>query len=116
MKMSRIAPAKIVNHSSGLGTPSPETVRQRAIELARINGHETYTDDDWKQAKRELHGGRLPTDNGEDEMIESVSERDMVAGGVGHHADKTRYDDSENIGEELVAEGMDEAVHDRMLQ
>ncbi len=115
MKMRRTHPAKIVLHADGLGVPSPETVRQRAWEISKINGHEHVTDEDWMQAKREVHGGIAASSDGDDEMIESASERDMVATDCGHRVQKI-FDDTENAIEELVAEGLDEAAHDQMLQ
>jgi hypothetical protein len=48
-------------------------------------------------------------------MEQSVSERDMTATDNGHHVENLRGGD-DNVLEELVAEGMDEAVHDRMLE
>jgi hypothetical protein len=48
-------------------------------------------------------------------MEQSISERDMTATDSGHHVENLRGGD-DNVLEELVAEGMDEAVHDRMLE
>jgi hypothetical protein len=116
MKERRLQ-AKIVRHSEGLGVPTTDLVRQRAMEIAKINGRNAFTEQDWQQAKIELHGGNLPpTENGDEEMAESVSGRDMVAGSVGHHTENVALEDDINVGEELVNEGMDEAVHDQMLE
>jgi len=110
------ASAKIIQHSSGLGAPSAETVRQRARELAQINGREQFNDEDWRDAKRELHGGHEPNDtNGEMNMAAVVSEHDMIASSIGHHVENVGLDDQANMAEELIAEGMDEAVHEQML-
>jgi hypothetical protein len=99
-----------------MGAPSADTVRQRAQELARINGRAEFSDEDWREAKRELHGGHELSDtNGEMEMSAMVSEHDMVMGSVGHQTETMFPDDNENIVEELIAEGMDEAVHEQML-
>jgi hypothetical protein len=108
--------AKIIQHSQGLGVPSMETVRRRAAELARIDGRTEYNENDWREAKRELHGGHevLNHDNGGD-MAALVSERDFLISDVGHRVETSSSDTPENTGEELVAEGMDEAVHDQML-
>ena len=96
--------------------PCAETVRQRARELAQIDGREDFNEGDWLEAKRELHGGHEPNDtNGEMDMQTMVSGHDMVSCSVGHHATKLGFDDQENMAEELIAEGMDEAVHERML-
>lgn len=109
-------PAKIELHANGLGAPTTDTVRQRAGELAQINGHAEVTGEDWRQAKIEVHGGHPQDRNdGEDEVIQSVSSRDMIAMDCGHRVQKYG-DDTENAVEELVAEGLDEATHDQMLQ
>ena len=109
-------PAKIIQHSQGLGIPSTEMVRQRATELARIDGRSEYNDADWHQAKRELHGGHeFLANDGAAEMAAYVSERDMVISDVGHRVETFGPDGAESMGEELVAEGMEEAVHDQML-
>ena len=116
MSSMRPTPAKIIHHSEGLGAPSADTVRVRAQELARINGHKEFNDDDWRDAKRELHGGHEPNDtNGDMNMSAAVSEHDMVACSMGHHVENVGLDDQENMIEELIAEGMDEAVHEQML-
>ena len=116
MNSSRPSYAKIVVHSNGMGVPSPEMVRRRALELARIDGRNEYHEQDWQQAKQELHGGHpCSWDDEEDRMQESVSGRDMTATDNGHHVENLRGGD-DNVLEELVAEGMEEAVHDRMLE
>ena len=116
MNTSRPLYAKIVVHSSGMGVPSPEMVRQRALELARIDGRPDYNEQDWQRAKQELHGGHEGSwDDEEDRMQESISERDMISTDEGHHTENLRGGE-DNMVEELVAEGMDEAVHDQMLE
>lgn len=108
--------AKIIQHSEGLGTPNSETVRRRAQEIATINGRAEFSEEDWREAKRELHGGHEFNDtNGELEMTAMVSEHDMVIGSMGSHARNLLPEDTANVLEELVAEGMDEAVHEQML-
>jgi hypothetical protein len=115
MNSNRPPYAKILVHSMGLGVPSPEMVRQRAVELARIDGREEYHEQDWQRAKQELHGGHpYSWDDEEDRMEQSISDRDMTATDSGHHVENLRGGE-DNVLEELVAEGMDEAVHDRML-
>ena len=109
-------PAKIIHHSEGLGAPTADTVRRRAQELAKINGHEEFNDDDWREAKRELHGGHQTNDtNGDLEMSSAISEHDMVTSSMGHHVENVGLDDQDSVVEELIAEGMDEAVHEQML-
>lgn len=109
-------PAKIIQHSEGMGIPTADMVRKRAQELARINGREEFNDDDWRDAKRELHGGHQSNDtNGEMDMAAAVSEHDIVVSSLGHHVENMGLEDQDNMAEELIAEGMDEAVHEQML-
>jgi len=116
MKMNRTLPAKIVRHFGGLGVPTPSLVRQRAMEIAKIDGRNSFTEQDWQQAKVELHGSNISlSDDGEDEM-RFVSVHDMVPGSVGHHTQNQDLEDTQNIVEELVSEGMEEAIHDQMLE
>lgn len=106
--------AKILVHADGLGTPHPAMVRQRAVELATIAGRSHYTEANWQHARAELHS--LPDDVGGDEWAARfmASEADMVAVDVGHHAPCWGLDDERNLVEELYAEGLAEAEHDRM--
>lgn len=93
-----------------------ETVRRRATELARIDGRTEYNENDWREAKRELHGGHdVLNHDATTDMAALVSERDFLISDVGHRVETSSPDSPENTGEELVAEGMDEAVHDQML-
>lgn len=114
--MKRGLQAKIVSHSEGLGVPTSDLVRQRAHEIAKIAGRNVFNEQDWQQAKIELHGNAAMPESDDDEMLESVSERDMIAGSIGHHVENSPLEDDGNIVEELVAEGMDEAVHDQMFE
>lgn len=104
-----------MNHAEGMGLPSTDLVRQRAQELARIAGRHESNEYDWQQAKQELHGGHsLHLDDGDDQMIGAATERE-IPGTLGHHVENVMPEDNENLGEELVAEGMDEAEHEQML-
>jgi hypothetical protein len=108
--------AKIIQHAEGLGTPNSETVRQRAREIAMIDGRSEFNEEDWRAAKRELHGGHELSDtNGDHEMTAAISEHDMVVGSLGHHTPNMMPEDNENVLEELIAEGNDEAIHEQML-
>lgn len=117
MNQMRPQTAKIIVHSEGLGIPNMEMVRKRASEIATINGRDTYTEEDWRIAKIELHGtqhddGALSEETGCGQL---VSERDMIATNTGHHTQTMRMEDDGNIAEDLFLEGMDEAEHERML-
>jgi len=116
MNAPRQNSAKILNHSRGLGVPTAEEVRQRARELARIDGDNDPNEEHWQLAKRELHGGH-DFENGshEHDMQLLVSEHDFVSADPGRQTPKIGMDD-DHVVEELIAEGMDEALHEQMLE
>jgi hypothetical protein len=108
---------KISVHGNGFGTPSPDAVEKRAREIALIAEREPdeFTDGDWDQAMRELRG--TPVSNAPeetDENAEVVEEWNVVASSSGHRT--PRVEDDENLGEQLVEDGVQEAVHDQMVE
>ena len=105
-----------MQHAQGLGAPNADQVRQRALELAYLAGREEFSEQDWRQAKRELHGGHGHSVNEDEvEMVALVSGHDMVVTDLGHHVENMHMENGDNLAEELIAEGMDEAVHEQML-
>src|SRR5204862_6782221 len=107
---------KISVHGNGVGTPSPDEVEKRAREIALIaeRDPDEFTDADWDQARRELLGTQAsgaPEETSEN--AEVVEEWNMVASSTGHRA--PRIEDEENLGEQLVTDGNEEAAHDQMV-
>jgi hypothetical protein len=110
-------PGKITVHGNGFGVPSPDAVERRAREIAMIaeRNPDEFTDADWDQARRELLGAQASTAPEEtEESAEVVEEWNVVASSMGHRA--PRVEDDENLGEQLVSDGVEEAVHDQMLE
>ncbi len=110
---------KINVHGNGLGVPSPEMVEKRAREIAMIDEREAdeFTEADWHQAKNELTGvGASHAPEVGDDMEDDRSERDEVIGASGHRAPRNGFDEEENVGEELVSGGIEEAAHDQMVE
>jgi hypothetical protein len=108
---------KISVHGDGVGVPSPDAVEKRAREIAMIAERDAdeFTDADWDQARRELLGTdahNAPEET--EENAEVVEEWNVVASSTGHRA--PRVEDEENLGEQLVADGIEEAAHDQMLE
>ncbi len=110
-------------NSTGVGTVTRKMVRERAVELALIDGRaaQEASKSDWEQAKRELTG-RSDMDPNE-ELLESApeSERwDPLPGSAGRIVPVTSEDgedeEGRGVAERLVDEGMLEAEHDQMLQ
>lgn len=123
MKTNPLKQGALIEHSTGIGTVTRGMVRERAVELAVINGHDAQdvSKTDWEQAKRELTGE--PDTDTKQAILESApeSERwDLVAGSTGHQVPVTSNEDEDAEGrsdsERLVEEGIAEAEHDRMLQ
>ena len=112
----------MTEHSAGIGLVTRRSVRERAVELAVINGRsaQAVSKSDWEQAKRELLVG---TDKETKEsVLESApeSERwDPVHGSTGHKALVAPSEDEDDEGrsdqERLVEEGIAGAEHDQML-
>ena len=113
----------MTKNSVGLGTITRKMVRERAIELAAINGrsaHET-SKSDWEQAKRELTGNS--NTDPKEAILESApeSERwDPVHGSTGHKVPVASGEDEDEEGrsdnERLVDEGTGEAELDQRRQ
>jgi hypothetical protein len=113
----------ITDNGTGIGTVTRGMVRERAAELAIINGRSAadISPTDWDQAKRELTG-RSDKDP-KDAILEAApeSERwDPVHGSTGHKAYEAGSDDEDEDGRSdgarLVEEGVAEAEHDQMVQ
>jgi len=107
----------------GIGAVSREMIRERAAEIALINGHSAGegTQADWDQAERELTGG--PTVGPQTTLLQSAPEADRwnpVPGSPGHQAPESGSEEEDAEGQseaaQLFAEGVGEAAHDQMVQ
>ena len=113
----------MTENSAGIGTVTRKMVRQRAVELAVINGRsaQEVSTSDWEQAQLELTGN---SDKGSNEAtLETApeSERwDPVPGSTGGKVPVAAGEDEDAEGrsdnERLVEEGIAGAEHDQMLQ
>ncbi len=113
----------LTENSKGIGTVTRKMVRERAVELAFINGRsaQEVSKSDWEQAKRELTG--KPDMDPEEAILDSApeSERwDPVPGSTGQKVEVTAGEDEDEEGrgdnEKLVDEGMAGAEEDQMRQ
>ena len=109
---------RIEEHSQGFGTPTEETVRARAREVAQTNGRrpDEFNEEDLAQARQELEGAQ-------DAFPQTVvAEQDQFVvgdgpvGSAGRAAPTKPAPDEQTVPEELVAEGVDEAAHDEMRE
>ena len=123
MKSNPLKDGVLTENSAGIGTVTRKMVRERAVELAVINGRSAHeaSKSDHEEAKRELTGD--PDTDPNELAIESApeSERwDPVHGSTGHKTLATPSDDEDDEGrsdnERLTDEGIAGAEHDQTLQ
>ena len=123
MKTNPLKEGALTKNSAGIGTVTRKMVRERAIELAAINGRSAHeaSKSDWEQAKRELTGNSDM--DSKEAVLESApeSERwDPVPGSTGHKVPVASGEDEDEEGrsdnERLVDEGTGEAELDQRRQ
>jgi hypothetical protein len=123
MKTNPLKDGVLTENSAGIGTVTRKMVRERAVELAVINGRsaEEVSEPDWEQAKREL------TDDSDSDLNETIlesapeSERwDPVPGSTGNKVSAAPSEDEDDEGrsdnERLVDEGIAGAELDQSRQ
>jgi hypothetical protein len=113
----------LTENSAGIGPVTGGMVRERAVELAVINGRsaQEISKSDWEQAKRELTGGSDLDPN--EAILEAAPESqrwDPLPGSEGHQTPTAPSADEDEEGrsdnERLVEEGVAGAEHDQMRQ
>lgn len=123
MNSNPLKEGSLTGHSAGLGTVTRSMVRERAVELAVINGRAApdVTKSDWEQAKRELTG--QPDQDPQEATLESTPDTERLKGlpgATGQKVPATAGEDEDEEGrsdqERLVEEGVAGAEHDQMLQ
>src|ERR1700690_3569335 len=123
MKTNPLKEGALTENSAGLGTVTRKMVRERAVELAVINGRSAReaSKSDWEQAKRELTGE--PDTDPKSTALESApeSERwDPVPGSTGHKVPVAPSEDEDKEGrsdnERLVEGGIAEAEIEQSFQ
>ncbi|MEP6810323.1 MAG: hypothetical protein ABI992_08785 [Chthoniobacterales bacterium] len=111
---------KISLHGNGMGAATPEMIETRAREIALINERrpDEFTDADWDQARKELLGHEeIASADDANAVADSMSERNESPEEHGHRVPREGFeDDDESLGAHLVAGGLEEAVHDRMVE
>ena len=123
MKTNLLKTGLLTENSAGLGTVTRQMVRERAVELAAMDGRTApdVSKSDWEQAKRELTG--QPATDPKEAMLEAApeSERwDPVPGSTGHKVPASASEDEDDEGrsdnQRLAEEGIAGAEHDQMRQ
>jgi hypothetical protein len=123
MNPNPLKQGSLSENSKGIGTVTRKMVRERAVELAVVNGRtaQEVSKSDWEQAKRELAGE--PDMDSKEAALDSApeSERwDPVPGSAGQKVDVAAGEDEDEEGrsdnERLVDEGIGEAELDQRNQ
>ncbi len=124
MKLPDQAPherGKILNHGDGIGEVDNAAVEQRARELAGIDGFpaDQVNEGHRYQARQEMLGDDDPDAANDDEgdIAELSSEDDVLGesgGAVAPGTNAVASADEQSDAEQLYAEGIAEADHDRM--
>jgi hypothetical protein len=123
MKTNLLKDGAFTENAAGIGTVTRKMVRERALELAIINGRsaQDISKSDWEQAKRELTGAADM--DPKEAALESAPESERwnpVPGSAGHKVPEAASEDEDDEGrsdnERLVEEGVAAAEHDQMLQ
>ena len=123
MKTNPLKDGVLTENSAGIGTVTRKMVRERAVELAVINGRAArdVSKSDWEQAKLELTGD--PTSDLNEAVLESAPESqrwDPVPGSTGHKVPAAPSADEDDEGrsdnERLTDEGIEGAEQDQMHQ
>jgi hypothetical protein len=119
MKRDQIEDGRMTDHTAGLGTVTEAMVRQRAREIALINGREEsqVLDSDLDQARRELQGQErlYPSPTAAESLPES-KRWSAVASSAGHKTRTVRVSDEQTVAEKLVEEGVAEAEHEQLVE
>lgn len=123
MNINSLKKGVLTVNDQGIGEVSRKMLRERAVELAVINGRseQDVSKSDWEQAKRELSGE--PEMDPREALLEAAPESERwnpLPGSSGHRAPVITSDDEDSEGrsdsEALVEEGVREAEHDQMLK
>jgi hypothetical protein len=123
MKLNPLKEGVLTDNSAGIGPVTPKMVRQRAADLAIIDGRseQDVSKSECEEARRELTG--KPDTDPKEAALESApeSERwDPVPGSTGHKVPAAPSEDEDDEGrsdnQRLVEEGIAEAEHDHMVQ
>ncbi|MDP1589308.1 MAG: hypothetical protein Q8M07_16275 [Prosthecobacter sp.] len=113
MNPNNALPTRLKAGSPGLGQASQMEVEQRAAELAVSDGRETISDADLAVAAAELAGGGTTTEAVEiDATLEQTTLWEDPPPQTGHLVATPPLEDENNIAEQLVEDGLEEADHD----
>ena len=119
MKQRRIEEGRFSISGRGLGTVTEDMVRERASEIAVVNGRgkNNVLDSDLAEARRELLGEeRLNPPATAAESLPEGSRWQLAGGSTGKKVENVPAPDEQTFAEKLVEEGVADAEHDQQVQ
>lgn len=106
-------PSRLKARSPGLGEGSQCEIESRAVELALIDGRDAATDEDLARAAAELSGGGTIAEAPEaDPALRLWTEATDPQTQTGRLIEAVPLQDEDNIAEQLIEDGLEEAEHD----
>ncbi len=106
-------PTRLRASSEGLGHASHPDIEKRAMDIALTEGRDQATDADFARADEELAGGTTAHASPEaDASMEQVTTWDEPLEESGHRVEVIPPENDDNLGEQLVEQGLEEADHD----
>ncbi len=107
-------PVRLKAGLPGLGAAAQVDVERRAMELAKIDGREEFTEADVARAARELGGAAPPSTAAEtsDPALAEITAWDDPVTQSGHRVDPVPLEDETPVAEQLIRDGLEEADHD----
>lgn len=119
MKQNQIEEGRLSEHGKGLGTVTPEMVRERAREIAVVKGRnrENVIESDFEEALRELEGEeRLNPTPTKAETLTEDQRWETTPDSTGKRTETVPAADEQTYSEKLVEEGVEDAEHDQALE
>ncbi len=119
MKTNQIDEGRLSDRGEGLGTVTAKMVRQRAGQIAVVNGRseKNVLDSDIEQALRELHGeDEINPPLSKEESIPEDKRWDPIPASEGHEATTVAPPDEQSYTEKLYDEGVADAELDQEIE
>lgn len=109
--------SRVQQGTDSLSAITPETIEQRAYELARIEGRTEPNEADLEAAREDLTtlGQRVAAPEAADSDTEDLVTWDESPDATGVHAERVLPEDEINPSQTLMEEGMEEADHDQRV-
>ena len=113
MNDDSILPTRLKADAPGLGQADESQIEKRAIELAKSDGRDAFTDADLSRAAEELGGNPdISTVPEVEPAVDALQAWDETPDEAGHRVEARPLEDDVAVAEKLIADGLDEADHD----